>query len=394
MTMPSPTAARIVSAPPEPLRGDAIPPALDSYAALTRYLIARGLLAPASVVDGGFRMRDLSRRNQNLLVDGAGQGGLFVKIGTDRAHRAGLAHEAAVYRLLRSMLEPAHAERLLPVLVDHDPHAAVLVLGQVDRENLRDLHARLGRFVPALAARLGRELGRLHRALPRETWCGHDGVRGIEEGGFYPLPFCLVTPMLGFVANCSAASLALLRLVQGNARLCAMLEALEATWRAHCADAPCLIHADLRLDNCCVHLRPLRLRIVDWELATDGDPAWDAGAVMADYVSAWLHSMPLPAGAEPSDCVPLAGIGHAALQDAMRAFFTAYAAARGLAGSWRTNELHACVRYAAARLLQLAYEQLQGAAQLTTHALGHVQLCENLLRRPEEGAAHFLGLPP
>jgi hypothetical protein len=384
--MPAPTAARTVSAPPAPLRRDAVPAALDSYAAVTRYLIARGLLAPAAIVDGRFRMRDLSRRNLNLLVDGAGQGGLFVKIGADRAHRAGLAHEAAVYRLLQDALAPDHAARLLPALVDHDPHAAVLVLGQADRENLRDLHARLGRFVPALAARLGRELGRLQWALPRDP--------GIGDGGFYPLPFCLVRPPPGFVANCSAASLALLRVVQDNAGLCAMLDALAATWQARCAEQPCLIHADLRLDNCCVHLRPQRLRIVDWELATAGDPAWDAGAVMADYISAWLQSMPLPAGAEPADCVPLAGIAHAALQEAVRAFFTAYAAARGLAGSARATGLQACVRYAAARLLQLAYEQMQGAAQLGTHALAHVQLCENLLCRPEEGAALFLGVPP
>jgi hypothetical protein len=383
--MLAPTAARTVSALAAPPRHRVSPAALDSYAAVTRYLIARGLLAPAAIVDGSFRMRDLSRRNLNLLVDGAGQGGLFVKIGTDRSHRAGLAHEAAVYRLLQGALAPVHAARLLPVLVDHDPHAAVLVLGQVDRENLRDLHARLGRFVPALAVRLGRELGRLQRALPQDIH--------IESGDFYPLPFCLVAPMLGFVANCSAASLSLLRVVQRNAGLCSMLEALAHTWRARCADQPCLIHADLRLDNCCVHLRPGRLRIVDWELATLGDPAWDAGAVMADYIGAWLQSMPLPAGAEPADCVALAGIRHAALQDAVRAFFTAYAAARGLAGSQRATELHACVRYAAARLLQLAYEQMQGAAQLTTHALGHVQLCENLMRRPEEAAAHFLGVP-
>ncbi|KQV45080.1 phosphotransferase [Massilia sp. Root335] len=386
--MPAQTAARTVSAPPASPRHDAAPAALDSYAAVTRYLIARGLLAPAAIVDGSFRMRDRSRRNLNVLVDGAGRNGLFVKIGADRAHGAGLAHEAAVYRLLRRALAPAHAARLLPDLVDHDPHAAVLVLGQADRENLRDLHARLGRFVPALAARLGRELGQLHSALPP------DAVPGSGDGGFYPLPFCLVTPMLGFVANCSAASVSLLRVVQGNAGLCGMLEALAATWRARCTEHPCLIHADLRLDNCCVNLRPRRLRIVDWELATAGDPAWDAGAVMADYMSAWLQSMPLPAGAEPADCMPLAGIPHTGLQDAVRAFFTAYAAARRLAGSARTAELHACVRYAAARLLQLAYEQMQGAAQLTTHALGHVQLCENLLRRPEEGAAHFLGVPP
>lgn len=372
------------------------PTALDTYAAVTRYLIARGLLAPASIIDGSFRMRELSRRNLNLLVDGAGQDGLFVKIGTDRAHRDGLAHEASVYRLLHAALAPEHAGRLLPALVEHNPHAAVLVLGQVERENLRELHARLGRFVPALATRLGRELGRLQSALARDAWQRRQGedMPGIEEERFHPLPFCLVAPLPGFLANCSAASLALLRVVQGNAWLCAMLEALAATWRERCAQQPCLIHADLRLDNCCVRLRPLRLRIVDWELATYGDPAWDAGAVIADYVSAWLQSMPLPAGAEPADCVPLAGIGHAALQQAVRAFFAAYARARGLAGSRLATELHACVRCAAARLLQLAYEQMQGAVQITTHALAHVQLCENLLRRPEEGAAHFLGVSP
>lgn len=394
MTTPVLTAGRTVSPQPAAPRRDAALAALDSYAAVARYLIARGLLAPAAIVDGSFRMRDMSRRNLNLLVDGTGEEGLFVKIATDRAHGACLAQEADAYRLLRSVLAPGHAARLLPALVDHDPYAAVLVLEQADRENLRELHTRLGRFSLPLAARLGRELGGLQCALSLAAWHRRDGALGIEKDDFHPLPFCLVAPMLGFVENCSTASLALLRIVQGNAGLCDMLEALAATWRMRSAEQPCLIHADLRLDNCCVHLRPMRLRIVDWELATLGDPAWDAGAVMADYVSAWLQSMPLPAGAEPSDCMPLAGIGHAVLQEAVRTFFTAYAAARGLAGTRRATELHMCVCYAAARLLQLAYEQMQGAAQLSTHALGCIQLCENLLRHPADGAVHFLGISP
>jgi hypothetical protein len=276
---------------------------------------------------------------------------------------------------------------LLPDFVMHEESASILVLRLVEPENLRDIHLRLGRFVTALAARLGTSLGQMHRHFLEF----HRLPLGWRT--FCPLPFFLMRPVLGFVSDCSAANLQMLKIVQQNHQLCAALDALAAHWRRRLGISSCLIHADLRLDNCCAAIRPARLHIVDWELASEGDPAWDAGTVLADYLSAWLMSVPLPAGADPCDCLPLATVPHDSLKRAARAFWFAYAGARRLDDEERAAELDATMRYAATRLLQLAYEHLQSEPMLTMHALCHLQVCDNLFAHSADGAAQLLGIP-
>jgi aminoglycoside phosphotransferase (APT) family kinase protein len=135
------------------------------------------------------------------------------------------------------------------------------------------------------------------------------------------------------------------------------------------------------------------LRIVDWELAARGDPAWDVGSALAEFVSGWLMSVPLPTGADPAECLPLATLPLDSLKQAARRFWSAYAKGRGLAHSERAAVFRTTLLYAAARLIQLAYEHLQSVSKLTMHAVSHLQLSENLFGRPIDGAAQLLGIP-
>jgi hypothetical protein len=50
------------------------------------------------------------------------------------------------------------------------------------------------------------------------------------------------------------------------------------------------------------------------------------------------------------------------------------------------------VGFAAARLVQTAYEAAQGSIMLTTTGVLHLQLAFNMLARPEETVAHLYGL--
>jgi aminoglycoside phosphotransferase (APT) family kinase protein len=152
-----------------------------------------------------------------------------------------------------------------------------------------------------------------------------------------------------------------------------------------------LIHGDLRLDNCCTSAGTKQIHIVDWELTGFGDPLWDVGTVFAELASAWIMSAPIPTGCEPADGITHARIPVDSLRFAGREFWHAYLSTSDLKGD-RTQALRDAIRYAAARLLQLTYEHLQGCADLTLHGIGHAQLSENLIQRPIDGAAQILGI--
>lgn len=359
---------------------------MNSYAAVIDFLMARRLVHPAAIVRQRFRVYDVSRRNHNLQVEFDGGRGYFLKIGADPQRRSSLAQEAEAYGFLSSVLDSELSDSVLVKLRLFDAESSILVLDLLKSENLRALHLRLRRFVPGLAARLGRSLGRLHRRLLTARRLPRDC------GFFYPLPFQLPRPTSEFINTCSAANLEFLRILQTSDHLCGALESLSSMWQRNVEAAACLIHGDIRLENCCVTLKPRTLRIIDWELAARGDPAWDTGAALADLLSGWLMSVPLPTGAEPAQCLPFADLPLDSLKRAGPAFWSEYAEGRGLTHSERADMLRTSVLYAAARLIQLAFEHLQSSHRLTMQAVSHLQLSDNLFRRPVDGAAQLLGI--
>ena len=94
-----------------------------------------------------------------------------------------------------------------------------------------------------------------------------------------------------------------------------------------------MIHGDVRWGNCLAlrgaSSRWTRLQLIDWELCGAGDPAFDVGAFLGEYLGAWLRSIPI---ANPRDAGRLRA--HARLplrrmRPALGAFWDAYARQSG-----------------------------------------------------------------
>ena len=94
--------------------------------------------------------------------------------------------------------------------------------------------------------------------------------------------------------------------------------------------------------NCIAHRRrgrprPTRIKLVDWEMAGWGDPAFDVGSAFSDFAGFALDARP-------------AGAARAAAA----AFWRAYVRARGLDARRGGGLLERSVRFAGARLVQSA----------------------------------------
>jgi thiamine kinase-like enzyme len=360
---------------------------MESYREAVDYLLAKRLVDASEVVNGEFRIVESSARHRNLRVALRNGRGYFLKIGSGLKRRAGIAREAEIYRFLWATLGDDISQSLLPRFVLFDSAPCVLILELLPRvENLWELHDRLRRFVPRLAARLGRALGKFHRMLqPAER-------RSLPAGSPRPMVFDFLEPPKSFLVDCSGANLQFLEILQDSRTLCESIRSTESVWSEFSNADRRLIHGDLRFENCCVVLRPLKLRIVDWEFAGAGDPIWDAGCALAGFLSAWLQSAPMPAGADPdrylSFSLPLGS-----LKQAARAFWLAYMGTQKLPRFEWFGALRRAMLYAAARLIQLAFERMRNAPAVTMHALSHLQLSQNLFERPVEGAIHLLGIP-
>ena len=256
------------------------------------YLLERGLLAPAAVLDDELTVRDASSRNRNYRVQTRDGSGYVLKQGVGPDTQATIANEAAVYH--RLALGDVKLSGLLPRFGGYDPDEGLLVLELV--RGAEDLHTHHlgGRFSASPAAALGRALGLLHsRTRPLVA-------DGSEWTAWAPPPWVLSLhrPDASIFTDVSAAGLELIRIVQRTEGFGELLDGLRATW------APTsLIHGDVKWSNVLVvdaGTPQESVKLIDWESAMVGDPSWDVGSALSQYLSFWLFSIPLTGGEAPS----------------------------------------------------------------------------------------------
>ena len=357
------------------------------------YLLRHDLIRPQTVVVGDVQVFDATRRNANYKVVSAGSPSYLVKQGVGPERAAMVDGEAAVYRMLHGDAGPTdrHFGRYLPRLCLHDAADHILVLELLrEAANLQAYHQRRGRCSPALAAALGRALGTLHQ-MP-----GAPDAGGTTPGiAIRPAPWVLAIhrPDLHLYHAASQANLRLITTIQRFPQFGGLLDALRALWHPGA-----LVHYDMKWENALVApggaRRRRTIKLIDWETAGWGDPCWDAGSVFGAYLSFWLLSIPITGVDPPDRFLELARYPLSSIQPAMRRFWQAYVRQMRLDGEMERQWLLRSVCYAAARLVQTAFEQSQGAVQLTGNALCFLQVSLNMLQRPDEAAVHLLGIPP
>jgi thiamine kinase-like enzyme len=355
------------------------------------YVLDRQLMRAASVVSGQYWVTDVSRRHRNFTVT-TDNDGFFLKQGVSQAKAVAIRREAEIYRLLHNGAATDAFARYLPRLISYDERQHVLVLERIENaRNLREYHSRQGRFPLIVARMMGETLGVLHRQTNETTSeCITSGSADLPP----PWILSLHRPGLGMFREASGANLELIKIVQQFPRFGELLDELRDEWQ-HTA----LIHHDLKWDNCLFRTGRVRknesnLKIIDWELAGIGDPCWDVGSVFNDYLNFWLRSIPATGEMAPADFLNLARYPLEKMHPALHAFWSSYKEQMQLDGpteqQWQTRS----VRYAAARLLQTAFEQMQVSAYLTGNVICSLQVSLNMLERPDEAAIRLLGLPP
>jgi aminoglycoside phosphotransferase (APT) family kinase protein len=346
------------------------------------YLVGAGLLAEDASARGDIRVADVSRRNNVFIVRSEHSPAYVLKQGRSRED-PGIAREAAVLRALGSLDARLGLRRFVPALVTHDARRQVLVLETVPGARDLDQHYRAGRFSKALARASGHSLALLHSRPP-------DSVGARPEGLDPSWPLAWHRPWLDELRELSAVGAELLRLTQASKAMCDGLDELRESWRAES-----LIHGDARWENW-IALPALpsqartRVVVVDWELAGGGDPALDVGAVMGEYLLAWLESIPVVDGRDPWRLLHHARLPLHRLRPSLGVFWSTYQQTSRGYGEGRS--LRRTVRFAAVRLIQAAVEQARDSSQLRARMLLAMQLALNLLERPDETAERVLGL--
>lgn len=297
---------------------------------LLQYLRELGI-APSSSSssdpDPRISFRDFSRRHAVVWIsDGAGDGWFVKGPRADAAEetRRSLEREMAVYELGR--LIPSLSSST-PTFIAGDPDRATIVLHPIRPGD--SLLQRAFRGGPSLefARGLGLRLGAVHR----ET-----SASALAMGTPSPDPY-------GPIATALVPSA---HLLPPGVRLSEALDLLHRLTEER--EPVCLVHGDLSWEECLVDGEG-DLRLIDWESAGFGDPAWDVACILEEHVR-----------------LAEAGLAHLqGIARSMRAFLDAYLGAVGpsLATEARVDR---ALRSSGARLLESALALANSTNEIAT----------------------------
>ena len=269
----------------------------------------------------------IGAKNFNLLVQSPGADSLLVKqetISADGQQAGELFTEWKLQQLIPQIPELRSIASFMPKILHCDPDNSIVINRFFEQyQDLADYYNHQAMFPTELATILGQRLGLVHQlsfdrsnyqqqletAIGKHPLIAQEIVQGLAR--LSPNLFS-VTPI-----EC----LRFFKLYQQYPSLGVAMQQL-----AENSVACCLVHNDLKLNNVLVWLESSdqKIRLIDWERASWGDPAGDLGMLIASYIELWLKSIVVSNELSISESLQLATVPLELLQPSLLALMVSY----------------------------------------------------------------------
>ena len=376
------------------------------------YLVERGICSPH---DSLVHIERLSGKNMNLLVHLSGPESssrianrYLVKqgpVGRSGIPKDGFQEEWRYAQLLRCHDELAVLQGLASQPIAYDKENEIVVYRYLQGyQDLGDFYAESQLFPPAITAAMGASLALFHGATFRRNDYlseldpdSHDVGPGQASKPDYRHELGNLTPSI--FQRVSVDGIKFYELYQRSPDLADAIEKLEAETQ-RC----CLIHGDLKFNNILLHddwlhWSPQELpssassllladglsvvRVIDWEQWSWGDPAFDVGALVADYLRAWLRSVMLSRDIDLAVALRLAAVPLEMVQPSLQAFLQSYSAQFSRIIDVFPGFFDRVFQFAGLGLIQMIQAKLHYHEPFGTVEKSMLQVAKSLLCEPD-----------
>ena len=354
---------------------------------LAHYLLMRGVVDAATIVDGQFALRETDTRNRNFIVLTRANQGLFVKQINELDHlrKTCIRREAHCYQLVKDF--PSWAA-MMPRLIDFDLERYCLMISLLENcENLRDFHAQATHFTAPIGQLLGQALADLHLSVGAQE-------RSNLNSEFFQrqTPWILTYHQKSRfpVGRLKGACIALGEEVRQRPEFQYHLSRIRSAWLFDS-----VIHYDLKWDNFLVRQSegaPIGVQLIDWEFVDVGDAAWDVGSVFQSYLAQWIVDHPMSSDLSTQNYIDLVVTQMPQTFILLHAFWARYAEVMESLQYSLQPDLVKVIEYAGGRLLQTLFESVVGAEHLNSQALALLEISQMLVVNPVDSAKVFFGL--
>ena len=330
---------------------------------LPYHLVNRGHVQLADMVGGKVTFARTWGRHRNWHVVLGNGRGLFVKQarGADAEFVSLLENEARLYVFVSRDAGLGSLE-LTPRFIDFDSARSVLVL-----QRLAGAIA-TSEVASRLAVLVGQQLAEWHRRAAAQ-------LPALADHFPSTLPVAISLEMDGtrFFEDLSTANRGLLALIQDDRNLLSQLHTHREMW-----EATSLVHGDVKFENCLVieSSESTDFRLIDWELAAIGDPAWDIAGWISSLMQAELFGTAASAATRSRG-----GTFHAEKSLDSPAVTEFLDAAGCHAASGDRDKV---IRFTAARLLQTAFERGFRADEVSRPMLQLFEAAKSLLEKARD----------
>ena len=373
---------------------------LDEYKVITLdnvvpYLLEKKMISVDSIVDNNLKLIDLSKRNRNIMVTRSnGTNYLLKQTFYYKQYKiTPLEIESRFYELVHKNYDYKHIRGIIPNMISFDPDQNILTLELISQartlreyfHNIQDneINSSLHKDI---FAKLGKMLAQYHSCF-RNCINDKNMISFIKDR--MPFMFSLLHPSPEIFSRLSPANLKFLKIIQRYPELNKQLKYLGREWQTET-----IIHGDLKWDNIVFSYskyQSISLKIIDWELVSFGDPAWDIAGVFQDLISFWLQTSPIfDENKLPEKTTNIRLLN---AQEIIRTFWYNYLSYLDINESESDELLLRCTKYSAIRLLQKSWESLQSVSELTNISVYMIQMSANIFSSPYEAIHYLYGIP-
>lgn len=365
------------------------------------YLVAREVCVPEKQ---SVSTEVKNAKNFNLLLSFADSRKLLVK--QERLNREGKAvgefdNEWQIHQLFCQFSDLNYIRLFTSEALHFDGDDAIIVFNYLD--NYRDLsnfYVKENVFPVEIAAAIGEILATIHKA----TLDRRDYQNSLVEN-----QATKVTSVSRIVSglerigpeifgNTPADGLKFFALYQRYDSLSKALSELTAAVKPCC-----LTHNDLKINNILLHndweqilqeekqSKDSLVRLIDWERAGWGDPAFDLGTIVASYLQIWLGSLIVGRDIEIEESLRLAMIPLEQLQPSLAVLASAYSKNFPEIIARRPDFFKQAVQYAGFSLIVQIKAVIQYQKSFSNRGIYTLQVAKSLLCRPKQSIVTIFG---
>jgi hypothetical protein len=352
------------------------------------------------------QIKSKSCKNFNLLLSLANNRHLLIKqerYDSDGNTKGEFFNEWIIQELLQNFPELRHLRTLISEVIHFDPARAIIVFNYLnDYCDLSDFYSEKQIFPTKIAASIGASIAVIHRA----TLDNQKYKNFFEQNYSEDLPIDYVPNLLyglepigpEIFSQVSLDNLKFFELYQRYQSLGQAIAELNTAF-----EPCCLIHNDLKLNNILLHIEWEQIlstaspstnsivRLIDWENWAWGDPAYDLGTIIANYLKIWLNSLIISTDIDVDTALRLAITPLESLQPSIVALTKAYFENFPEILVRRPDFLKRVVQFTGFGLIEKIQARIEYQEPFGNIGICMLQVAKTLLCRPEESIEIIFG---